>query len=89
MKGGKFFIMKADDLVKIIEFKNDEDEEGKEVTKKYTQFEFLSKKVEVLESIVNLCVRALADNNINIKEIVPTFENVDVLDRLENEVSLS
>lgn len=78
-------VIKADDLVKDLEFTDEEDEKGKEVIRGYTNFEKLSKEVEHLKQIVNLCVKALDDNEIRLKEGIPFFTDEDVNNALELE----
>lgn len=85
MKGGICLIMKADDFVKEVEFEDDDDEEGKEVTRGYTNFELIKKEVEYLKQGINLIIRALNDNDIKIKETIPPFLDEEVTAAMELE----
>jgi len=51
-------MMKADDKVEY------EEEKGKMAKEKYSNFEFLSKRVELLQEMVEECVEILRANNI-------------------------
>ncbi len=73
-------MIKADDKVKF-------EIDGKEETEKFTHFEELQKKVEVLQETVDELAAILRSNNlVRKKEIeAPYFDEDEVYKRLEEE----